>query len=159
MGSHLEQSSNSRPHLEEGVVCTNKCFLCCKEKESVDHILIHSDKKWVVWHLLFSLFGVSWVLTSSVGETLLSWHGSFMSRKRKKVWQVAHLCLFWTMWKERNNRAFDNEEHLDQGIKVAFLSNLWVWGNLYIPFGPSSIVDFVDLMRSWWGVPLFCYPS
>ena len=64
----------------------NRCFLCHEEEESVDHILIHCDKTRVVWHLLFSLFGVSWVLPSSVTELLSSWHGSFVDRKRKMVW-------------------------------------------------------------------------
>ena len=75
----------------------NKCFLCHEEEESIDHVLIHCDKTRVAWHILFSLFGVSWVLPSSMRELLLSWHGSFVGRKRKKVWQVVPLCLLWTI--------------------------------------------------------------
>ena len=60
----------------------------------IDHILIHCDKTRVVWHLLFSLFGVSWVLPSSERELLLSWHRSSVGRKRKKVWQAAPLYPF-----------------------------------------------------------------
>ncbi|RVX21160.1 hypothetical protein CK203_002293 [Vitis vinifera] len=41
--------------------------------------------------LLFSLFGVSWVLSSSVRETLLAWHVSCVGRKQKKVWGAAPL--------------------------------------------------------------------
>ena len=70
----------------------NKCFLCHEEQESIDHVLIHCDKTRFAWHILFSLFGVSWVLPSSMRELLLSWHGSFVGRKRKKVWQL-FLCV------------------------------------------------------------------
>ena len=51
---------------------TNKCFPCHEEEKSVDHILIHYDKIYVVWNLLFFLFGVSWVLPFSVRELLRS---------------------------------------------------------------------------------------
>ena len=121
----------------------NRSFLCNKEEKSDDHIFIHCDKTRVVWHLLFSLFGVSWMLPSLVRETLYSWHGSFMGRKTKTVWHITTLCLFWIVWKKRNSRAFDNEEHFDQGIKLIFLCNLWAWSKLFIALGPS-IVDFVD---------------
>ena len=45
-----------------------RCFLCDVE-DSVDRILIYCDKTRVLWYLLFSLFGVSWVLPSSVRDT------------------------------------------------------------------------------------------
>ena len=57
---------------------------------------------------------------------------------------VAPLCLLWMVKKERNNRAFDNKELSDKGIKLAFLCNLWAWSKLFIVLGSFSIVDFVD---------------
>ena len=29
-----------------------------------------------------------------------------MGKKRKKIWDVIPLCIFWTLWKERNRLAF-----------------------------------------------------
>ena len=83
----------------------NRFFLCEKEEESADHLLIHCDVTRDLWHFVFSLFGVPWVLPSTVKDVLLSWHGSFVGRL-KKVWYAAPLCLFWTVWRERNSRAF-----------------------------------------------------
>ena len=48
----------------------NKCFLCLSEVETVDHLL-HCAKTLVLWNFLFSLFGVTWILSCSVKETLL----------------------------------------------------------------------------------------
>ena len=42
-----------------------------------------------------SLFGISWVIHSAVKDTLLAWQGSFVRRKRKKIWGTTPLCLFW----------------------------------------------------------------
>ena len=61
--------------------------------------------------MLFDLFGIHWVQSTTVKETLLRWHGSFMDRRRKKIWSVAPLCLFWMVWKEKNIKAFENEDH------------------------------------------------
>ena len=72
----------------------NRCYLCLSEEETLDHLLLQCNVARILWHLLFSLFGVSWVLPFSAGETLLGWHGSFVGKKRKKVWRVAPLCLF-----------------------------------------------------------------
>ncbi|RVW83365.1 hypothetical protein CK203_038873 [Vitis vinifera] len=37
-----------------------------------------------------------------VKATLLGWNGGFVGKRRKKAWQMAPLCIFWTVWKERN---------------------------------------------------------
>lgn len=55
---------------------------------------------------------------SSIREVLLSWHETFVGKKRKKAWKVAPLRLFWTLWRERNRRAFHNYESIDQAIKI-----------------------------------------
>lgn len=47
-----------------------------------------------------------------------------------------------------NNRAFNNEEHFDQGIKLIFLCNLLAWSKLFIALGPFSIIDFADRIGS-----------
>ena len=77
-----------------------------ENEEAIDHLLFHYSKTRVLWDLLLTLFGVSWVLSSSVRETLLSWHGSFVGKKHRKVWRAAPLYIFWTVWKVRNSLAF-----------------------------------------------------
>ena len=49
----------------------NKCYLCLSKEESIDHILLHCELARSLWNLLFSLFGVSWVLPYAVREVLL----------------------------------------------------------------------------------------
>ena len=54
-----------------GCPLANRCYLCLSEEESIDHILLHCEQARSLWNLLFSLFGVSWVLSYSVREALL----------------------------------------------------------------------------------------
>ena len=52
------------------------------------------------------LCGVQWVFPESVKEVLCNWKGSFVGKKRKKLWKSIPLYIFWTIWKERNRLAF-----------------------------------------------------
>ena len=72
----------------------NRCFLCQKCGESIDHLLLHCERMGEVWMLLLSFFGVSWVFPLSVKETLIGWRDSFVGKKRKVVWLMGPLCLF-----------------------------------------------------------------
>ena len=85
---------------------------------------------------------VVWVLSGSVKETLLGWHGAFVVKTCKKAWQMAPLCIFWLVWKERNLLAFGNEEFSLQRLKYSFVCNLWSWVRVFIVLSPSSFVSF-----------------
>ena len=93
---------------KRGWVMANRCFLCHKSEETIDHLLIHCEKTRLVWMVFLSFFGVSWVFPRSVKETLLGWRGSFVGKKRKVAWQLGPLCLFWVIWKARNSIAFED---------------------------------------------------
>nr|CAN72177.1 hypothetical protein VITISV_012537 [Vitis vinifera] len=69
----------------------NRCPLCCDEEETINHILIHCPKAKVLWDLLFSLFGVNWVIPFSVRDTLLGWLAPLKDKKRSKVMLVYSL--------------------------------------------------------------------
>ena len=70
------------------------CFLCCAEEDTINHILVHFSKARVLWDLVFTLFGVNWVILLTIRDTLLGWFASFVDKKRRKTWLAAHLCLF-----------------------------------------------------------------
>ena len=75
----------------------NRCYFCQAEEESIDHLFIHCEKTRALREMLFTLFRVSWVFPSSVRETLLGWNGFFVGKRRKIVWRVSPLCIFWTV--------------------------------------------------------------
>ena len=67
-----------------------------------------------------------------------------MGKGCKKAWQMAHLCIFWSIWKERNRLAFGNEELSLQRLKYSFICNLWSWARVSLVLTPSSLVSFLD---------------
>ena len=58
-------------YQRRGHFLANRCFLCPFEVETVDHLLLVCAKTRAFWNLLFFLFGVSWIFSCSVKETLL----------------------------------------------------------------------------------------
>ena len=103
-----------------GRALANRCFMCLEKEENINHLLFHCSRRRVLWYLLFTLFGVSWVLPSSVRETLLSWNGFFLGKKHK-AWRAAPLHIFWTVWKVRNRLAFKDDSLLIQKLKHSFI--------------------------------------
>ena len=72
----------------------NRCFLCQQCEESVDHLLLYCSKTRVLWELLFSLFGATWIMSGLVRKMLLGWKCAFVGKRRKKVLQVASFACF-----------------------------------------------------------------
>ncbi|KAJ9701497.1 hypothetical protein PVL29_006726 [Vitis rotundifolia] len=139
----------TQDHLKRrGWFLANRCFLCCKEEETINHILIHCPKARVLWNLVFSMFGVHWVLPHTVRDTLLGWSASFMDKKRGMTWRAAPLCLFWTVWKARNKIAFDNEALSLQRLKNSFVCNLFSWTKSCLDGEPRTLINFVDWLGS-----------
>ena len=126
----------------------NRCYMCKEEEDTSVHILLHCPKARILWQLIFALFGVHWVMHSLVRGLLLSWGGFPVGRKRKKAWKVAPLCLFWSVWRERNRRAFENCECSYHSLKSYFLYLFWDWVRLYIGEGSLSMLDFVDWLEA-----------
>ena len=74
-----------------------------------------------------------------------------MGKKRKKAWQAAPLCLFWTVCKEKNSKAFDNEGQSIQGFKSSFACNLWAWCKLHIVPSTLSFEVFLCIRPMYFG--------
>ena len=54
-----------------GRALANKCFLCGKDEETINHLLLNCSMARLLWDLLLAIFGVNWVFPKSVRETLL----------------------------------------------------------------------------------------
>ena len=55
------------------IVVTEWCYMCKRNAETADHLLIHCDAASELWSLVFSIFGVQWVMPGSVRELFACW--------------------------------------------------------------------------------------
>ncbi|RVW75874.1 Transposon TX1 uncharacterized 149 kDa protein [Vitis vinifera] len=122
----------------------NRCYLCGCEEENANHILLHCTVVKTIWEITLVIFGVQWVFPESVIEVLHSWRGSFVGKKRKKIWNSIPLCIFWTVWKEKNRIVFRGGSLDIQKFKNSFVCNLWGWAKVYIGEETYSLLGFLE---------------
>ena len=56
---------------------------------------------------------------------------------------AAPICLFWTIWRERNRVTFEDTTPSAHRMKVTFLCTLWSWANFYSVDNTDYLVDFL----------------
>ena len=81
-------------------------------------------------------------------KTLEGWRGSFVGKKRKDVWSAGPLCLFSTIWKERNKIAFEDATLSIQKLKSSFVYFLWAETILCIKEGTKTLIEFIEWLGS-----------
>jgi hypothetical protein len=63
------------PYLDnlrkQHVIVINRCFMCKKTREFVDHLLLHYDVASALWGTLFNRFRMSWVMPRRVIDLLV----------------------------------------------------------------------------------------
>jgi hypothetical protein len=48
------------------------------------------------------------------------------------VWKMVPSCLFWIIWRERNNRCFEDLENIVVDILASMLNTLYMWMAAYL---------------------------
>ena len=100
----------------------------------------------MLWDLLLAVTGFYWVFPRTVCQLLLTWQGASVGKKRKRVWMAAPLCIFWTLWMERNRVVFENEVPSAHRMKSFFVFSLWSWAKVYSSDNLNSLVGFLSWM-------------
>ena len=124
------------------MVCISSLFLG-KRMIKYFHLLIHCSTAKMLWNLLLAIADYKCVFPLTVRQALLAWQSARVGKKRKSLWVAAPLCLFWTMWNERNRTVFDNETPSAFRMKSSFLFTLWSWAKMFSDDNLSSLVDFL----------------
>ena len=133
----------------KGIPLVNRCSLCEENEETIDHLLIHCSRAKLLWDLLLVITNLHWVFPCTVRQLLLAWQSASIGKKRKRVWMAAPLCIFWTLWMERNRVVFENEVPSAHRMKSFFLFSLWSWAKMYSVDNVNSLVDFLTWMGFW----------
>ena len=128
--------------------------MCKCNSESVEHLFLHCPVASELWDMVFSLFGVSWVMPLFVVGLFACWQGCFGRYCNGDIWKVVPLCLMWCIWKERNSRCFEDIERSMSDLKLLFLWTLFDWFSVRRnqPFSFLDLLDFCNF-HSWFVHP------
>ena len=69
----------------------------------------------------FCVYLESSELCPSVVHLLVCLRHHFCKFRNGKSWKAIPLCFMWTVWLERNRRAFEGLEHLTTELKMLVL--------------------------------------
>jgi hypothetical protein len=126
----------------------DRCCMCKKNEESVDHLLLlHCEVACVLWNALFSRFNLSWVMPRRVVDLFACWWTGGCSRSAV-VWNMVLCCLLWCLWRERNDRQFEDKETTINELISFFFHSLYSWTVAFLAPIVIGYYDFLVLFSS-----------
>ncbi|XP_060209904.1 putative ribonuclease H protein At1g65750 isoform X3 [Lycium barbarum] len=121
----------------------NRCYMCQKESESVNHLFLHCPVAADLWHMFTAILGISWTIPYCLKGAVESWSLWKMNETINKIWQMIPACIFWCLWIERNSRCFDGTSTPNCSLKSKCLVNLFSWSNLSPVNDVIPLLDFI----------------
>jgi hypothetical protein len=59
------------------------------------------------------------------------------------VWKLVPLCLLWCLWRERNDKSFEDPEITLEEIKCLFFYTLYFWTAAFVS---SLVISYHDFL-------------
>jgi len=113
------------------IITVDRCYLCKRDRETVDHLLLHCDVATTLWNYVFSRFGMSWVMPRRVVDLFVCWWKAGRSRSAA-VWKMVPICILWFVWNERNFRYFEDLENSMENFVASFFHTLYLWTDAFL---------------------------
>jgi hypothetical protein len=118
-----------------------------KNEATINHPLIHCEYTNDLWHLVLSLFRVSWAMPNNILVLVHCWKIEGRGHPKEAIWIVIHAFLMWSIWRERNQHLFMNCESNVLSLESSFLRSLLDWIVVYVPnFSSSNLVELVNFL-------------
>jgi hypothetical protein len=64
------------------------------------------------------------------------------------VWKMVHSCLMWCLWKEQNDRNFEDKERTFEELKTFVFYSLYTWTAAFLASLVISFHNFLVLFSS-----------
>ena len=136
LGDYSETSCQQKTicSIVVSLITISKCVAGCGLEESSHPLFLHCNVFGSVWHLIYKWLGIVTVIPYNVSYHFnqFSYSGD-MSKVRRSVIQVIWFASVWEIWKERNNRIFNDKEcSVTQVVdKIKSLTFRWLKVNLF----------------------------
>jgi len=122
----------TKDNLHRRGVLDRESMLCvagCGSIESSQHLFLHCNIFGVVWYFIYRWLGISVVIPAQVTDhsNQFSVSGG-IAKTRCSISQVIWFATVWEIWKERNNKHFNDKEcSISQVVdKIKSLAFRWL---------------------------------
>jgi hypothetical protein len=95
--------------------------------------------------MIFSLFGIQWVMPRRVIDLFNCWQGSLGLHQNFVIWRAIPHCLMWCLWRAQcNARNFEGCEPSAVELKLQFYCSLLDWMSATGLFNFSNMLELLD---------------
>ena len=104
---------------KRGISLCNRCSLCGKANETVRHLFLHCNFTGQLQQTFLNLRDISWCLPSKIDETLFGREMAGVRATNRERWWTIPASIWWTIWRERNERCFENRNNNLQEVSLS----------------------------------------
>jgi hypothetical protein len=107
------------------VILLDRCCMCRRNGESVDHLLLYCDVAYALWSAIFTRFGLFWVMPKRILDLFACWWTSGRSRSAV-IWKMvpvndisatsSHTCAASTSCPDSSTRPDSFEDSFKQSL-------------------------------------------
>uniref|UniRef100_A0A0V0IAJ9 Putative ovule protein n=1 Tax=Solanum chacoense TaxID=4108 RepID=A0A0V0IAJ9_SOLCH len=87
---------------------------------------------------------ITWTMPGNLSATLASWEEAGWEVRDNTRWRIVPPIIWWTVWKERNSRCFENRSNSLQKIKVNCILLFCFWCRQAHSKETVEILDVLD---------------
>ncbi|CAN1313552.1 Putative ribonuclease H protein At1g65750 [Linum perenne] len=112
----------------KGFQTANRCALCCRESESINHLFLLCDFSVEVWNRISSKLSIHGPLGNCIIDVFSAWKGMNCSPFSDHPMKFILHAFCWTIWIERNNRIFNDKKLLTSQIfhNIMMVTGRWL---------------------------------
>ena len=91
-----------------------------------------------------TLFGIYWVMPKTLVELLACRQGKFGRHRNGVIWMAVPHCLMWCIWRERNNRSFEDSKRTMAYLKLLLIKTQSDWMSIIGSLSISLVYGLMD---------------
>ncbi|KAG5623143.1 hypothetical protein H5410_008361 [Solanum commersonii] len=76
----------------------------------------------------------------------------YTTRRDGWILRIIPSCIWWTIWKERNDRCFEDRRSLVQDIKLKCILLFCFWCTKLYSSDTESILDVLGTIKDWFHI-------
>jgi len=130
----------------------SNCPICLVEAESVDHILLHCHKHWLIWSKIIKWWGLVWCCPKSFSDLWSQWTSMVHGHFQRKAWLMLFFSVAWSLWLLRNDLIFQQKTPDYDSIFFLIITRLCLWLKAIhsdFPYSPSDLIRSADGLLRW----------
>ncbi|XP_060182974.1 uncharacterized protein LOC132612920 [Lycium barbarum] len=113
-------------------------------QETVNHLFLHCKVTDQLWQFFLKMKKINWVKSGSIKEVMKCWNRDGNAAKKEERWKIVPASIWWTVWKERNQRCFEDKQSSMQKMKMNCLAIYYFWCKEEMVDQTADILTAID---------------